>query len=475
MTTAPTNAPAEVTAIDTAARWPLLFLLVCAIKWLVWSGVLSLIASIQLVQPAFLADCFVFTHGRTVAMQESIFVYGWAANAGLALALWILGRLGGSPLRAGNWIIAGTIFWNIAVLLGVIGIATGDATSITFLQLPRYVQFLMLVAYCAIALPGVLAWAGRRTEGTYASQWYAVAALFLFPWLFSAAQLMLLWSPVRGTLQAVAGGWFSQGVWTLWLAPLALAPAYYVVPKVTGRVLPNYEFAPHSFWCLLVVGGFTGGRHLVGGPVPAWIASLAIVSCVLLLFHYFVVFINLRGGLGRGSTASRLVAMGVLAYVLGGLVDAITAFRGVAVVTQFTFVETAQQQLPLYGGFTLILFGAIYFAVPRLVGRGWSSAKLVGGHAALAFTGVAVLVAGLLAAGWVQGQDLLNAKVSFAEIVAHTRTWLLVATAAQGILLLGNLLFLVNFCQTAYCCCCCPAAPTEDPFRQPATMEATAS
>src|ERR1019366_3737433 len=144
----------------------------------------------------------------------------------------------------------------------------------------------------------------------------------------------------------------------------------------------------------------------------------AIVSCVLLLFHYFIVFLNLRGGLGRGSTASKLVAMGMLGYVVGGLVDAVTAFRSVAAVTQFTLIETAQQQLALYGGFTLILFGAIYFAVPRLVDRGWSSAKLVSGHAALALTGVAALVASLLAAGWVQGHDLLDAKVAFADIAA---------------------------------------------------------
>ncbi len=475
MTTVQTNASHEVTAIDTAARWPLLLLIHASIKWLVLSGVLALIGSIQLVQPVFLSTCAIFAHGRIVAMQESIFIYGWAANAGLALALWILGRLGGSPLRAMNWVVVGTLAWNVALVLGLIGIATGDATSIAFLQLPRYVQLLMVVAYGAIAVPGVLAWAGRRTEGTFAAQWYAVAALFLFPWLFSAAQLMLLWSPVRGTLQAVAGGWFSQGIWTLWLAPLALAPAYYIVPKVTGRALPSYEFAPHSFWCLLVVGGFTGGRHLVGGPVPAWIASLAIVSCVLLLFHYFVVFMNLRGGLGRGSTASRLVAVGLLAYVLGGLVDAITAFRGVAAITQFTFVEVAQQQLALYAGFTLILLGAIYFAVPRLLGRGWFSANLVIGHAAIAFTGVALLVVSLLGAGWVQGHDLLDAKISFADIAIHTRPWLLAATAAQGILLLGNLLLLVNFLETACAGCCASATPTENPFREPSTMEATAS
>ncbi len=473
MTTASTNASAEVTATDRTAQRPLLLLIASAIKWLVLSGVLGLISSIQLVQPAFLTDCSVFTHGRTVAMQESIFIYGWAANAGLAIGLWILGRLGGSPLRAQNWIICGTIFWNVAVTLGVIGIAVGDATSIVFLELPRYVQLMMVVAYATIAISGVLAWAGRRTEGTYAAQWYAVAALFLFPWLFSAAQMMLLWSPLRGTLQAVAAGWYAQGAWTLWLAPLGLAAAYYVVPKITGRALPSYEFAPHAFWCLLVLGAFTGGRHLVGGPVPAWIASVAIVSCSLLLFHYFVVFINLRGAFFGGGTALKFISFGLAAYVLGGFLDAFTAFRSVAMVAQFTFIDEAQQQLAIYGGFSMMLFGAIYYAVPRLTGRPWHSAMLVSGHRISVTLGVALLVVSLTVAGWSQGHDLLDAKVPFTEIAAHLRPWLLAAAAAQAILLLGNLIFLVNFLRGLGASLL--SAPVETPFRAPSAMEAPVS
>ena len=477
MTNAPTNAAsAEVTLIDTQARYPLLLLIGSGVLWLVLSGVLALITSIQLHSPAFLADCSVLTHGRAQAMRETAFIYGWAANAGLAIALWILGRLGGAPLRALNWTVVGTLFWNLAVAAGLVGIATGDATSVSFLQLPRYVQLLMLIAYVAISIAGILAWSGRRNACTFASQWYAVAALFLFPWLFSAAQVVLLWSPVRGTLQAVAAGWYVQAAWTLWLVPLALAGAYYVVPKVTGRALPSYDSASLGFWTLLFLGAWTGGRHLIGGPVPAWIASIAIVSCSLLLFHYLVVALNLRGAIGGGgASALKFISFGLLAYVCGGVLDAITAFRSVSLITQFTYFSTAQQQLALYGGVSMMLFGAIYFALPRLTGRAWSSAALVRGHYLLMVLGVVLLVASLAGAGWIQGRDLANAKVTFAELAAHTRTWLLLATVAQALLLVGNLLLLVNFFASSCACCRRENEPAVDPFRQPSTMEASAS
>lgn len=462
----------EVSTIDSHARGPLLLLLGSGLVWLVVSGVLGLIASVQLHTPGFLADCAWLTYGHTQALHETAFVYGWLANAGLALGLWVLARLGGESLRASNWVIVGTLFWNLGVTLGLVGIMAGDATGHGLFQLPSYVQPLLLVAYGAIAVAGVLAWSGRRSESTFASQWYVFAALFLFPWIFSVAQVTLVWVPVRGVLQAITAGWYAQGAFTLWLAPLALAVAYYVVPKVTGRVLPAYQFASLGFWTLIVVGSWTGGRHLIGGPVPAWISSLAIVSCSLLVFHYLVVLLNLRGAIGGGGTVLNLMAFGVLAYVLGGFVDAFTSIRGFAVVTQFTFFTQAQQQLALYGGISMLLFGGLYFALPRLTGKPWGSAALITGHATLSVIGVLLLVICLGGAGWTQGRELLNPAVKFSDIALSIRPWLLAATAAQALLLLGNLILVVNFLQTLVAK---PVASKTPLFQAPAVMEATAS
>lgn len=473
MTNSPTNAAsAEVTVVDTHARGPLLLLIGSSLVWLVLSGVFALIASIQLHAPAFLADCAWFTHGRVQALRESAFVYGWAGNAGLAISLWVLGRLGGSPLRALNWVVVGTIFWNLGITVGLIGIALGDMTSFAFAQLPRYAQPLLLVAYAAIAIAGVLAWSGRRTDGTYASQWYAVAALFLFPWLFSATQAVLLWAPVRGTVQAIAAGWYGQGVWTLWLAPVALAAAYYIVPKVTGRALPAYEFAPLAFWSLILLGAWAGGRHLIGGPVPAWIPTMGVVATSMLLIHYFIVFLNLRFVLGGGSTALGFLRFGFLAYMLVGVLDVIVSFRGAARDVQFTFIVPALEQLALYGVISMIFFGAIYYLLPRLTATPWASGGLIAGHRFLVTVGIILLVVSLVVAGWRQGAQLLDRNRALAEIALSLRTPLLAATVAQAVLLLGNLLLFVNFCRSA--CNCLKPASAEHPFRKPSAMEAHA-
>lgn len=467
-----TNASPEVSEIDAKARFPLSLLLASALLWLVVSGVLALLNFAQTLSPSLLADCSYLTYGHTRGFQETAFVYGWVANSGFAVALWILGRLGGSPLRSLNWAVVGTLFWNLGVTVGLVGIALGDGTSIAFLHLPNYVQPLLLVAFGAIAMPGVLAWTGRKQKSAFAAQWYAVAALFLFPWLFSAAQVMIVWFPVRGTLQAVAAGWFLQGAWTLWIAPLALAAAYYLVPKISGRVIPSYDFASLSFWTLLVVGGWTGGRHLIGGPVPAWIATIAIVACALLTFHYVVTAVNLRAAFGHGSISLKFISFGLLAYVIGGFADAATAMRSVAQFTQFTWMTQAQSQLALTGAFSLIIFGAIYFLVPRISSKPWPSASLIRAHYFAALIGTFALVIFLAVAGIVQGRELGDAGITVADVAAHTRPWLLAATAAQALLVLGNVVLLFHFARMIVAK---PVTAAANLFIQPPTMEASVS
>jgi hypothetical protein len=90
--------------------------------------------------------------------------------------------------------------------------------------------------------------------------------------------------------------------------------------------------------------------------------------------------------------------------------------------------------------------------------------------------GVALLVLSLAGAGWIQGHDLLDPKISFADIANHTRSWLLVAVAAHGLLLLGNLVFFVSILRSVFACLLSSStASAETPFRDAGALEAPVS
>jgi cytochrome c oxidase cbb3-type subunit 1 len=454
---------AIISESDTTARGPLVLLLVSAFGWLIVSSVLSLIGTIQLHTPGFLASCAAFTHGRVDAMQESAFIYGWAGNAAFAVSLWLLSVLGGNALRGPGLLTTGGIFWNLGVTAGVVSIAAGEATSIPFLQMPGYVQPLLFVAAGAVTTPAVLAWTGRNSDSTYASQWYAVAAIFLFPWLFSAAQVMLLAAPVHGITHAIVANWFAQNVVTLWLLPVALAAAYYLVPKLTGRPAAHYEFAKLGFWTLVVFGAWTGGRHLIGGPAPVWVPTVGVVALYLLLFHYLVVAVNLPAGLfaWNGPGALRFVAFGLTAYLANGILDVITANHSVSQLLHFTYFSVAQGKLLLGGAFSFLIFAAVYEMLPRISGANWPSPGLIRTHYATAVCGTLVSVVGLAFAGWSQGHAQAETANDFSAIAAAAKPGLLIATAGEAILL-GAAIVIFSHLVRLQCESCCAGSSSRE-------------
>jgi len=473
MTTSPSPASAEVSDLDRSARWPLAFLIVASLGWLVFSGFVALLNTFQIIAPAFLADFEWLIYGRLQAIQESALLYGWAVNAALAVGLWLLVRLGGAPLRAGNFVAVGGVFWNLGLTVGLGGIAAGHMTSFALFQLPSYIQPLLLVAFAAIAAPGVLAWTGRRERATFASQWYIVAALFLFPWAFSVAHLMLLFAPVRGVLQPIIAVWYGQNFLSLFLAPIAVGILYYLLPKIKGQVLPAYDFAAYGFWSLLLFAGWMGARHLIGGPVPAWLPTASIAAASMVLFHHIILALNLRGLFAPGgSLALKFAAGGLAAYLLSGLLDAVFAMRGLARITHFTYFEQAQFQL-LFAAISLSLFAAIYYLVPRLFGVAWPSVSLIRAHFLASLIGFPALILVLALAGWRQGIALADPEIPLRVIAANTRPWLQVAAAAQIVLLFGNLTLLAH---VARLLCASRSGESLAQFRQPQALEeATAS
>lgn len=471
MTTVPTStASTEVSDIDRSTHCSLSFLIASSLAWLVIGGILFLINLIQLHTPSFLADCAFLTYGRTQALQESALIYGWAVNGGLAVGLWLLARLGGAPLRGSNYVSLGAVFWNLGLTGALVGIACGEMTTFSLLQLPRFIQPLMLVAFGVMAAPGVLAWTGRRKEATYATQWYVLGALFLFPWFFSVAQVMLLFAPVRGVLQTVVASWYAQNFYSLFLAPLAVAVLYYLLPKIKGKMIPSYDFAIYGFWSLLLFGTWMAGRTLVGGPVPAWIPTVAFAASTLVLFHHIILFVNLRAVFSpAGSLALKFAAFGLTAYLANGLVDICFSSRVLAAVTHFTYFQLAQHQLIL-AAFSLSIFAAIYYLAPRIAGMAWPSSSLARAHYLASVIGFSVLISTLAIAGWRQGMSLNNPDVSFAEIAAATRPWLLVATAAQGLLVVGNVALGIHFVRLMLTK---STAESLAKFNQPSALEAS--
>src|SRR5437867_8648153 len=414
---APAVTPATSAEIDASCRAPVLVLFAGAALWLLVASAFGLIASLKIHAPNLLADSFWFTYGHVQAMQINALIYGFAAQAALGVTLWLVARMGRTPLVQPGYVVVGALLWNFGVKLGIFGILIGETTAYEWLEMPAYASPILFAAYAIIGVCGLLTFHQRREPALYVSQWFLLAALFWFPWICSTANLLLVFFPVRGVLQASINWWYIGSLSGIWFGFIGLAVIFYFLPRLTGRPLYSNPLAMVAFWTLALFGGWGGIHH--GAPLPAWIPSVSTVFTVLTLIPLLAIAINWNKTLGpanwRESLPLRFVLFGAVAYLLAGALSIADSLPQFSQTTHFTFFTTARTQLLLYGFFGMTMFGAIYHIVPLLTQIEWPSAKWADRHFTLAALGIALYVASLALGGVFQGRALNDPSKSFLD------------------------------------------------------------
>jgi len=235
--------------IDASCRVPLLALFGGAALWLVIGLLLAVIASLTFHAPQMFADCPLLTYGHVQPAANDAILYGFCIPAALGVMLWIFARLGETELVLPLVPVVAANIWNLGVLVGIVAILIGDSNGFPWLEFPRGSSVLLFAAFLLIAISAAATFGQRKERELHPSQWFLLAALLWFPWIYSTANLLLASGhPVRGVTQAVIGWWFADNLIFVWLALVGLGTAFYLLPKLAGRPLQNHYFALFTFW-----------------------------------------------------------------------------------------------------------------------------------------------------------------------------------------------------------------------------------
>jgi cytochrome c oxidase cbb3-type subunit 1 len=433
---------------DRSSAFVTFLFLGCAMVWLLVATAAGLISSIKLHEPEFLGGIAWLSFGRLRTLHLNAVAYGWAPMAALGIAIWMLPRLLKTHLVGGRYAIVGAMVWNAALIAGLGCIASGVSDGMEWLEIPWQVDILFVIGGALVGLPLVYTLQARRTAHLYVSVWYMGAALFWFPTLFFIGNLPAVHN---GIAQATMNWWFGHNVLGLFYTPMALASIYYFLPKTIGRPVQSYNLSLLGFWSLAFFYGQVGGHHLIGGPVPEWLVTLSIVQSVMMLIPVLSFSINqhmtMRGYFDRlrHSPTLRFIVLGGMMYTLSSVQGSIEALRSVNTVTHFTHFTVAHAHLGLYGFFTMVMFGAVYFVMPRVMAWEWPYPALISLHFWLVVTGFSIYFVGLSIGGWLQGMAMLDAKRPFMDSVAVTLPYLKSRTVGGSIMALGHLVFVGHF------------------------------
>src|SRR5437667_7838036 len=184
-------------------------------------------------------------------------------------------------------------------------------------------------------------------------------------------------------------------------------------------------------------------QRLIAGPCLSWMITASIDAMILTIIPLATVrlihHMTMQGyfPLMRYSPTLRFTVFGAMSYTVFSVVGLLISLRSVAGYVNFTQTSIAYSHLGLYAFFTMVIFGAMYYIVPRLVGREWRYASLIKLHFWASAYGIGLMTLMLLAGGFLQGADMENPTLPFSETVETVLPYLR-GRSLSGILLAAS-------------------------------------
>ncbi len=438
-------------SIDRSLRHPVMFFLTSGAAWLAVSLILGIISSAKVHAPGFLDGFAFLTYGRTQAAHLNTLVYGWGFQAAFGVIVWLMSRLSRQECRAAGIILTAGHVWNLGVTLGIIGILSGFGTGMSWMEFPAFVWPVLLLSYFAIVVWSFIQFQVRPPGHVYISQWYLLAAMIWFPWIFITANLLLHVFPGHPVMANAINTWYKSGLIFLFFTPVALGTAFYVAPKITGRPIYSYSLAKLGFWSLALLMPWAGMQKLTGAPIPYFIPYLGAAATVMFFIPAFTAAINILRTLMTdmdlvgNSPTLRFTMAGIVGLLVMAVAAVILNLPGSTLpLTQFSLSGYGFEVIAVYAFFSFIMFGATYFIVPRITCREWLSRRLIKMHFFFSIYGIAIIAIVAIFGGLQQGLGQEAFEQPWADSFLSARPYAWAMTISWSFILFSNIFFFMH-------------------------------
>lgn len=437
--------------IDRSLRHPVMFFLTSGAAWLAISLILGIISSVKMHAPEFLDGCSWLTYGRTQAAHLNTLIYGWGFQAAFGVIIWIMSRLSRQHCKAAGAILTAGHVWNLAVSAGVLGILAGYGTGMPWMEFPAFTWPALLLSYFAILTWSMVQFKVRPEGHVYISQWYLLAAMIWFPWVFLTANLLIHVFPGHPLMSTGINAWYKSSLIFLFFTPVALATAFYLIPKVTGRAIYSYSLAKLGFWSLAIIMPWAGMQKLAGAPIPYFMPYLGAAATILFFVPAFTAAFNLLRTafldmeIVNHSPSLRFTMTGVVCLVVMAVAAVgLNLPSSTLKLTQFSLSGYGFEILAIYAFFSFVMFGAIYFIVPRITRREWISRRLIKTHFFLSIYGIITVAIVAMFGGLMQGMGQERFDQPWHSAAKDAVPYALATTLAWCIILFSNVFFFLH-------------------------------
>ncbi len=423
--------------------------------WLFVGVFIAVVAALELVAPDLIMANARFTFGRLRPTHINIVVFGFLLSAYFGGFLYVVPRVLRTELFSERLANFAVWFWNAVVLGIVYALPHGFTQGREYAELPWILDIAVLAAVAVLIVLVFGTIAKRKEQLLYVSVWYVAGGLVWTFFVYAVGNVV--WDPASGSWTGMNDQillWFyGHNVVGLVITPQAVALAYYILPRATGKPLYSHTLSLVGFWALIVMYTHTGTHHLLQAPVPQWLKVISIINSIALLIPVFAfltnVWLTVRGSLDKvfENAGAKFVFTGTVWYFLTCLQGPFHSLPTIQKVTHFTQWVVAHAHMALLGFAGSIAIGGVYFILPTLVGRKLHSERLADYHFWLTLVGGIGIFISLTIAGLLQGEAWANGEVVY-RVLSELRVYFIVRGISGMLILVGSLLFIYNVLQT---------------------------
>jgi cbb3-type cytochrome c oxidase subunit I len=426
--------------------------ILAASLWLVLGVLMGLTLALQFVFPDLFRGVSWLVFPRLRQAHTNTVMFAWLSGGMMGLWLYIVPQLTGRRLYSealGNFCM---VLWNIALVVGIVGLLTAHTQSREYAEMIWIVDVGVMVVLLLNLFNLYMTIANRVEQKLYVSLWYISGSLIWMPSLYFIGNVM--WHPDTGALTGIDDSifnWFyGHNVLGLWFTTGLLPVIYYIVPREAKTPLYSHFLSLIAFWGIAFFYTGVGGHHLLWAPVPSWFKVIAVAESIGMILPVVAFMMNIlltmRGNWNRfvSSIPLRFVITGWAAYILVSYQGSHQALKGINELTHFTQYVPGHAHLSLLFFAASVIMGAAYYVIPRAGNCELYSRKLANVQYALYFVGFTFFFGGFLLTGLVQGTSWIHQGLPIWSVLPGMRPYMALRATGGALVVISFMLFTYN-------------------------------
>ena len=368
-----------------------LFIL-ATIIWGVVAVIVGVLVAAQIAYPVFNFNLEYTTFGRTRPLHTNAVIFAFVGNAIFAGVYHSLQRL--LKARLFSDMLSRVHFWGwqLIIVLAAVTFLLGITTGKEYAELEWPIDILVAAIWVIFGWNMIGTILKRRVQHIYAAIWWylatflGVAILHVVNSFELPVSLFKSYPIYAGAQDAIVQWWYGHNAVAFFLTTPFLGLMYYYLPKAANRPVYSYRLTIIHFWSLIFLYMWAGPHHLLYQALPEWAQALGVTFSIMLIAPSWGGMINglltLRGAWDkvRDSAELKFLVVAVTAYGLSTFEGPMMSLKNVNQITHFTDWTVAHTHIAGMAWNGGIVFGMLYWLVPRLFKTQLFSRKLANTH-----------------------------------------------------------------------------------------------